>query len=128
MFLGSQEDRWPLSREDSKALRSVLLGAGRIIQVGSAVIFPLEAGLRECGSLAIHSNFLAPMAEEHPDHLVASGPEAYSGRFASAVSKFAAQKLLITAFAQDHGEIIAKAVSQYAGLEDCSSSIVPSEI
>lgn len=128
VFLGSQEDRWSLSREDSKALRTVLLGAGRIILVGSAVFLPVEAGLGECGSLAIHSNFLAPMAEEHPDHPVASGPVAQSGRFASAVSQFAAQKLLISAIAQDHGEITAKAVSQYVGLEDRSSSTVPSEI
>lgn len=128
VFLGSQEERWPVTAEEKKELRRMMRRADRILLVGSAVFLPLDIGLGGTDALAIHGNFLAPMAEEYPDQPTASGTSVESDRFSSAISPFAAQKLLISLIAQDFGEITAQAVGQYVGLEEHAAAPVPSEI
>lgn len=118
VFLGSHEDRWTLTEADRKALRGLLLGASRIVLIGSGVFLPRDVGLGGAGALAIHPNFLGPMAEENPEQIIANGPVSLNGRVASAISQIAAQKLLIALIAQDHGTHTSQAVGHYIGLEE----------
>ncbi|MEX0317361.1 MAG: helix-turn-helix domain-containing protein [Ruegeria sp.] len=116
IFLGDIHTRWSLSAEERNRVHQILRLATRSVLVGSAVFLLCETGLQERHAVAIHPNFAAAATEEQLAELAPGAHFAASGSVHSAISGFAALRLLLELIGRDHGQFIAGALSDYIGL------------
>ncbi|WP_082015886.1 helix-turn-helix domain-containing protein [Leisingera sp. ANG-M7] len=116
IFLGGISSRWPLNSGERASLQRICRQAQRCLFAGSAIFLLPETGLNTAVETAVHANFAAAAEEEQMICAPAGTLTTTSGRISTAVSSFAALRLLVAFLRADRGAFIADAVCDYLGL------------
>ncbi|WP_264212550.1 helix-turn-helix domain-containing protein [Leisingera thetidis] len=116
IFLGGIASRWPLNSGEKASLQRICRQAQRCLFAGSAIFLLPECGLNAAIETAVHSNFAAAAEEERLTCAPAGTMTTTSGRICTAVSSFAALRLLAGFLRADRGPFMADAVCDYLGL------------
>ncbi|KUJ73228.1 hypothetical protein AVO45_15960 [Ruegeria marisrubri] len=116
IFLGDIHARWTLTPDERNRVHQILRLANRSVLVGSAIFLLCETGMQERHTVSIHPNFAAAAAEESLCEPAAGVHYAVSGTVCSAISSFAALRLLLELIGKDHGQFVAGALGDYVGL------------
>lgn len=116
ILLGQIQARWPISADETRKVSQILRLSTRTVLVGGAVFLLCETGHQHELAVAIHPNFKAAASEEGLTEETPGAHFTLSRRVASAISGFAALRLVIELIGQDHGQFIAAALADYIGL------------
>lgn len=116
IFLGGIASRWTPNAGEKASLQRICRQAQRCLFAGSAIFLLPETGLQAEFETAVHSNFTAAAQEEQLACAPAGTLTTASGRISTAISSFAALRLLVDFLRTDRGPFIADAVCDYLGL------------
>ncbi|UWQ57662.1 helix-turn-helix domain-containing protein [Leisingera caerulea] len=116
IFLGGITSRWPLNSGEKASLQRICRQAQRSLFAGSAIFLLPETGINALVESAVHSNFAAAAEEEQLACAPAGTLITNSARISTAVSSFAALRVLAGFLRADRGPFIADAVCDYLGL------------
>ncbi|MEY8801371.1 helix-turn-helix domain-containing protein [Leisingera sp. XS_AS12] len=116
IFLGGISTRWTLNSGEKASLQRICRQTPRCLFAGSAIFLLPETGLNTRYETAVHANFAAAAKEEDLPCAPAGTLTTVSDRISTAISSFAALRLLTTYLREDRGAFIADAVCDYLGL------------
>lgn len=116
IFLGTISSRWTPNSGEKASLQRICRQTPRCLFAGSAIFLLPETGLNARYETAVHSNFAAAAEEEQLPCAAAGTLTTASGRISTAISSFAALRLLAGYLRDDRGAFIADAVCDYLGL------------
>ncbi len=123
IFMGGISTRWTVTPEERNRTAQILHLAARPVLAGSAVFLLHETGMHRVHQAAIHPNFAAAAQEYFLTPATNGELVAQSGNIHSAISGFAAIKLLLDMIREDQGQVFVDALSSYLGL--CPASTQP---
>ncbi|MBO9443300.1 helix-turn-helix domain-containing protein [Phaeobacter italicus] len=117
IFLGDIQQRWQLDSKERARVNQVMRVADRTAFVGGAIFLLHELERGQDLDLAIHPNFQASAGECNLFSSEPGASTAVSGSVHSAISSFAAPRMLIDIIAADCGRLAADGMANYLGLE-----------